>query len=331
MNELEFRDVVVEFDGRVRAVDGVSLAVPSGSIVGLVGESGSGKSTLAKSAVGLAPVSRGSILVGGEEPPRRRRGRQPVQMIFQDPYSSLDPRMTVGQSIAESMIGTVGRSERNAAVASLLEQVRLEPRLAGRHPSDLSGGQRQRVSIARALAAQPRVIIADEITSALDVSVQGAVLNLVRDLQRELGLSMLFITHNLSVVRYVSDITAVMYLGRIVEVGPTEQLINDPQHPYTASLVATAAASATTRAERRVTGGTLALSEVGGLETEPADPRHPPRGCRFHPRCPIGPRVEDGREACLEIDPALVLLDTGQAAACHVTAPQGARGADLRG
>jgi peptide/nickel transport system ATP-binding protein len=322
MSELEFRDLVVEFDGHVRAVDGVSLTVPAGSIVGLVGESGSGKSTLARSAVGLAPVASGQILVDGKEPPRRRRrGRQPVQMIFQDPYSSLDPRMTVGQSIAESMIGTVGRSERDSAIASLLEQVRLEPRLAGRYPSDLSGGQRQRVSIARALAAKPDVIIADEITSALDVSVQGAVLNLVRDLQRDLGLSMLFITHNLNVVRYVSDIIAVMYLGRIVEIGPTEQLIGDPQHPYTRTLVAAAAAAGTTRRDRRESGASLAVGDLAGLDIEPPDPRHPPTGCRFNPRCPLGPRVHEDRAVCLEVDPALVLLDTGHAAACHVTAP----------
>ncbi|MBC9716584.1 ABC transporter ATP-binding protein [Streptomyces sp. TRM66268-LWL] len=219
------------------AVDGVSLTVPPGQVVGLVGESGSGKSTLARAAVGLAPVGSGRILLDGTDVQRLPRGRRPVQMVFQDPYSSLDPRMTVGDSIAEAMPRGRDRAARRAAVARLLEQVGLDPDRAGTLPGRLSGGQRQRVALARALAGEPDVVIADEITSALDVSVQGAVLNLVRDLQRRLGLSMLFISHNLAVVRYVSDHIAVMHQGRIVESGPAGEVLADPSHPYTRELL----------------------------------------------------------------------------------------------
>jgi peptide/nickel transport system ATP-binding protein len=242
VSALEFRDVHVRFGHgatALHAVDGVSLTVPEGTVVGLVGESGSGKSTLAGTAVGLTPLSSGQILLGGENVLRRKRnGRaNPIQLVFQDPYSSLDPRMTIGDSIAEAMIGTKGGAPRRTEVARLLELVHLDPGRADRRPGTLSGGQRQRVALARALAARPEVVIADEITSALDVSVQGAVLNLVREIQRELGLSMLFISHNLAVVRYVSDIIAVMHRGRLVEHGPTEALLADPRHDYTKTLL----------------------------------------------------------------------------------------------
>ena len=214
MSALEFDAVRVRY-GKLTAVDGVSLTVPSGQVVGLVGESGSGKSTLARAAVGLAPVSGGRVRLGGVDV-RKLPRRRPLQMVFQDPYSSLDPRMAIGESITEAMPRDTSRGARRDEVTRLLELVQLDPERAAMLPGQLSGGQRQRVALARALAGQPRVLIADEITSALDVSVQGAVLNLVRDVQRRLALSMLFISHNLAVVRYVSDVVAVMYLGRIV-------------------------------------------------------------------------------------------------------------------
>ncbi|WP_134740040.1 ATP-binding cassette domain-containing protein [Nocardioides sp. 503] len=240
MSELRFDDVTVRYGTARRpftAVDGVSLTVPEGQVVGLVGESGSGKSTLARAAVGLAPLHSGEILLGGQPVPRRGRVR-PLQMVFQDPFSSLDPRMTIGESITEPMPPGPGRAERRAEVERLLTLVHLDPDVAGALPGRLSGGQRQRAALARALAGQPKVVIADEITSALDVSIQGAVLNLVRELQRELGLSMLFISHNLAVVRYVASHVAVMYQGRIVEQGPVSEVLVDPQHAYTRELLA---------------------------------------------------------------------------------------------
>ena len=236
MSELRFEDVVVRY-GHYTAVDQVSLTVPAGQVVGLVGESGSGKSTLARAAVGLAPLDAGRILLNGEPVPTRGR-RRPLQMVFQDPYSSLDPRMTIGESIAEAIPPGSSRAQRKAEVERLLELVHLDPTRAGALPSELSGGQRQRVALARALAGRPSVVVADEITSALDVSIQGAVLNLVRELQRELGLSMLFISHNLAVVRYVATHVAVMHQGRIVEQGPTAQVLAEPDHDYTRALLA---------------------------------------------------------------------------------------------
>jgi peptide/nickel transport system ATP-binding protein len=239
MSELRFDSVTVRFGtGRTAttAVDDVSLTVPDGEIVGLVGESGSGKSTLARAAVGLAPLSSGSILLDGQPVPRT--GPRPLQMVFQDPYSSLDPRMTIGASVAELLPSDVRGAARRAEVARLLELVHLDAARAADHPGRLSGGQRQRVALARALAGRPRVLIADEITSALDVSIQGSVLNLVRELQPELGLSMLFISHNLAVVRYVATRVAVMYRGRIVEEGTTAEVLEDPRHDYTRTLLA---------------------------------------------------------------------------------------------
>ncbi|MFC5829826.1 ABC transporter ATP-binding protein [Nonomuraea insulae] len=204
--------------GAFTAVDDVTLEIPDGHVVGLVGESGSGKSSLARAVCGLVPHT-GSV-----------QGARRVQMVFQDPYASLNPRMTVAQTIAEG----AGHGE----VERLLDLVRLPAELAGRYPRELSGGQRQRVAIARALGGDPALLVADEITSSLDVSVQGAVLNLVRGLRDELGLTMLFISHNLAVVRYVADVVAVMHHGRLVEVGPTEQVIGEPAHDYTRALLA---------------------------------------------------------------------------------------------
>ncbi|WP_329048369.1 ABC transporter ATP-binding protein [Amycolatopsis sp. NBC_01488] len=309
MSTLEFDAVSVRY-GRLTAVDGITLTVPSGQVVGLVGESGSGKSTLARAAVGLAPVSAGRVLLDGTDV-RRLPRRRPLQMVFQDPYSSLDPRMAIGESITEAMPPGTSRGARRAEVARLLDLVHLDPDRASTLPGQLSGGQRQRVALARALAGQPKVLIADEITSALDVSVQGAVLNLVRDVQRRLALSMLFISHNLAVVRYVSDIVAVMYLGRIVEAGPAEQVLTDPRHPYTRDLLAAAPS-----AHR----GLLDDTDDPLADTEPADPHHPPSGCRYHPRCPIGPLVHTDRTLCTEADPADGAAHRPHRAACHFAA-----------
>ena len=235
MSSLELRGITVRY-GRFTAVDNVDLLVPEGSVTGLVGGSGSGKSTLGKAVVGLAPLTAGQVLVDGGGL-GRRRGRGPVQLVFQNPYASLDPRMTVGAAVAEALPRT-DRAARNAEVARYLELVGLDPARAALTPAALSGGQRQRVALARALAARPGVLIADEITSALDVSVQGAVLNLLRGLQRELGFAMLFISHNLAVVRYLSDQVAVMDEGRLVECGPTARVLRQPEHPTTRALLA---------------------------------------------------------------------------------------------
>ncbi|NDL58891.1 ABC transporter ATP-binding protein [Phytoactinopolyspora mesophila] len=312
MRELEFRDLTVRFGtgpAAVTAVDGVSLKVPAGSIVGLVGESGSGKSTLAKAAVGLAPMAGGQVLLDGAVLDRSRTRRK-LQMVFQDPYSSLDPRMTIGDSIAEAIPERRSRKERRAELARLLELVDLDPARASSLPSGLSGGQRQRVALARALAAEPEVILADEITSALDVSVQGAVLNLVRDLQRRLGLSILFISHNLAVVRYVSDIIAVMYLGRIVEAGPASDVLNAPRHPYTRTLLDAAPRIGTSLDD-------AVPADNAALDQDPPSPHEPPPGCAFHRRCPYGPLILPSRTICADEDPHTGAQMRPHRAACH--------------
>jgi peptide/nickel transport system ATP-binding protein len=243
MSELAFRDLRVAY-GRGRraqlAVDGVDLTVRTGTTHGLVGESGSGKSTLARAAVGMATVSAGTITLDGVDLTRRAAARRRVQMVFQDPLAALDPRMPVGLSVAEGLLATgqrLSRADREARVRALLERVHIDPGRAGELPASFSGGQRQRITIARALAADPAVLIADEITSALDVSVQGVVLNLLRELQDELALTMLFISHNLAVVRYVSDEVSVMRAGRIVEHGATETVLATPADDYTGELL----------------------------------------------------------------------------------------------
>jgi peptide/nickel transport system ATP-binding protein len=314
MSELRFDDVTVRYGTRRRgmtAVDQVSLVVPDGEVVGLVGESGSGKSTLARAAVGLTPLTSGQILLDGTPLARRSGGPRPLQMIFQDPYSSLDPRMTIGNTIAEAIPRGKPDGNGRTEVARLLELVGLEPERARQYPSQLSGGQRQRVAVARALAGQPEVIIADEITSALDVSIQGTVLNLVRDLQRQLGMSMLFISHNLAVVRYVASSIAVMYLGRIVEYGPAAQVLSDPQHPYTRDLLAAVPDSG------HASTGPVEPALRAVADAEPADPHHPPAGCSFHPRCPVGPLVRPEREICRTDEPSTAHRHL---AACHFAA-----------
>jgi peptide/nickel transport system ATP-binding protein len=320
MSELRFEHVSVRFGSGSRAlhaVDGVDLVVPSGKVVGLVGESGSGKSTLARAAMGLTPVTGGRILLDGV-PLRhqQRRARRPLQMVFQDPFSSLNPRMTIGRSVAEAVPRGTGSAERRAEVERVLGLVGLEAEYAGLLPGRLSGGQRQRVAVARALAGKPDVVIADEITSALDVSIQGTVLNLIRDLQRQMSLSMLFISHNLAVVRYVSDIVAVMYLGRIVECGPADEVLADPRHPYTRELVAAAPhAGSVLLGDPEVDPLVRAVAAV-----EPPDPHRPPAGCRFHTRCPSGPVVLQDRSICIERDPASGAENRPHSAACHFAA-----------
>jgi len=240
MTELRFIDVSVRF-GTIRrpivAVDHVNLTVPSCGILGLVGESGSGKSTLARAAVGLAPISTGTITVAGKPVPVKGKNR-PISMVFQDPSASLDPRMKIGDSIWEAARRRHERAKAHEVIAHLLGLVHLDPTHAKSYPGQLSGGQRQRVAIARALASDPQVIIADEITSSLDVSSQGAILNLIKELVADLDLTMLFISHNLAVVRYVSTRFAVMWGGRIVEEGETASILDAPDHDYTRQLLA---------------------------------------------------------------------------------------------
>ncbi len=313
---LRFEEVSVRYGNRrhgVSAVDRVSFSVPTGSIVGLVGESGSGKSTLARAAVGIVPLADGRILF--DERPLPLKGRRPLQMVFQDPYSSLDPRMTIGASIDEALPAGLGRAERRSEVARLLGLVHLDPARSRVYPAHLSGGQRQRVALARALAGRPEVLIADEITSALDVSIQGAVLNLVRELQRELGLSILFISHNLAVVRYVASHIAVMYLGRIVEYGSATEVLSDPQHPYTRDLLA-------------AIPGVRSSRETAVVEVlEDVDPHHPPPGCPYHTRCPIGPLVLPERDICRTVEPG---AEHRQRATCHFAPPDQATAAEDR-
>ncbi|WP_405682856.1 oligopeptide/dipeptide ABC transporter ATP-binding protein [Streptomyces sp. NBC_00057] len=300
--------------GPVTAVDGVSLEVPRGKTVGLVGESGSGKSTLARAVVGLDDPCAGRITVGGREyrgrrmADRRRLGQR-VQLVFQDPDTALDPRMTVRQSLAESAGAFVrlDRRSREQRIDGLLELVGLDAGCADRVPRQLSGGQRQRVAVARALAVDPVVLIADEVTSALDVSVRAALLTMLRDLQRRMGFAMLFISHDLAAVRHVSDVVAVMYLGRIVETASTENLLRRPRHPYTQTLLS---AVPNLHAGRRQVEEPLLPGEV-------PDPASPPPGCRFHPRCPIGPNLHPGREVCAARDPQQDAAGQPHRAACH--------------
>jgi peptide/nickel transport system ATP-binding protein len=322
MTTLETRDLTVRFgrgESALVAVDSVDLEVPEQTIVGLVGESGSGKSTLARALVGLVPIAGGEVLLDGVATRHRRTGyvkglNRRVQMVFQDPFASLNPRMTVGAAIAEAAGAgrRAPRAVRSREVEELFELVHLDPAVMRELPGRLSGGQRQRVAIARALAVRPEVLIADEITSSLDVSVQSAVLNMIRDLRARLAISIIFVSHNLATVRYVSDELAVMYLGRLVEAGPTEEVVAQPQHPYTRSLLAAVPQLGVSIREV----GTSTLDAV-----EPPDPRHPPSGCHLHPRCPVGPMVDPTRQICIEADPREGARERVHRAACHF-APQ---------
>jgi oligopeptide/dipeptide ABC transporter ATP-binding protein len=266
----------------VRAVDGVSLELFAGETLALVGESGCGKSTLARAIVGLEAPTSGSVAFQGTKleplPAKSRRElSRKIQMVFQDPDASLSPRRTIGDTVAEpfELFEKYDRSERERRVAALLAEVGLAPALAGRYPHELSGGQKQRVCIARALAVGPELLVCDEAVSSLDVSVQAQILNLLLELKKRESLSYLFITHDLRVVRHVADRVAVMYLGEIVEMGPTRELFRSPKHPYTRALLDAVPTLDTDGGKR-----------IARIQGDVPSPVHPPSGCRFHPRCP---------------------------------------------
>ncbi|WP_108880319.1 oligopeptide/dipeptide ABC transporter ATP-binding protein [Anderseniella sp. Alg231-50] len=289
----------------VRAVDGVSLDIVRGETLGLVGESGCGKSTLGRMVAGILTPSSGHVAVDGA--PVMADGQKidtRVQMIFQDPFASLDPRMRVGDIIAEGPLahGLTGNSEQAGYVAGYLERAGLDPGLARRFPHQFSGGQRQRIAIARALAMQPEVLVCDEPVASLDVSIQAQIINLFLALQRDLGLTLIFISHDLSVVRHLSDRVAVMYLGRIVEEGPAEQVYSTPAHPYTKGLLASVP---------RLVLDATELVKLDAIEGEIPSPLSPPQGCNFNPRCPLS------QERCVRDDPELRPVRPGHLAACH--------------
>jgi oligopeptide/dipeptide ABC transporter ATP-binding protein len=293
-----------EADGHVvRAVQDVSFELAPGEVLGLVGESGSGKSTLGRLVLRLLEATSGRVEVDGTDlqalrPAQLRRFRRNMQMVFQDPFASLNPRMTVGAALAESLLlhGVCTKAQVRERAAALLAQVGLRPDMLDRYPKAFSGGQRQRVAIARALAPEPRFIVADEPVSALDVSVQAEIVNLLQDLQQNLGLAMLFISHDLSVVESVSDRVMVLYLGRTMEVAPTETLYARPAHPYTAALLQAAP------------GGQRARTLV--LRGEIPSPAAPPSGCVFRTRCPFA------IDACAREVPTLRAVGAGHFKAC---------------
>ena len=292
----------------LRAVDGVSFTIRKGETLGLVGESGCGKTTLGRTLLRLIEPTEGSIHFEGTEITRlpreqMRRLRRQMQMIFQDPYSSLNPRMTAGAMIEEGLIihRLGSRVERKKRVAELLDVVGLSPKVTGKYPHEFSGGQRQRIGIARALALLPKLIVADEPVSALDVSIQAQILNLLIELQESFSLTYLFISHDLRVVEHVSDRVAVMYLGRIIELAPARLLYANPSHPYTVALLASVPVPDPTRKS-------LKASVPGDVPSSVS----PPSGCYFHPRCP------HCMEVCRREFPALHEVEPGHFVACHL-------------
>ncbi len=312
---LELDNLVLHF-GPVRAVDGVSLTIRRGSVVALVGESGSGKSTVGRCVVRLLRPTTGTVRLHGTDVTnlgRRalRPHRRNVAIVFQDPAGSLDPRLSVGSIVSEPLRLlqlAKTRTQREQLTVEALRKVGLRSELVHRYPHELSGGQRQRVSIARALVSSPSLLVADEPTSALDVSVQASVLNLLTDLQRELGFACLFITHNLSAVEYIADEVAVMYLGQLVEHGPSAQIFAAPAHPYTQALLSAAPVPDPVQ-QRSRTRVVLSGDIPSAVE--------PPSGCRFHTRCPVAvPRCVDEVPALREVD--------GRRVACHLVADDGA-------
>jgi peptide/nickel transport system ATP-binding protein/oligopeptide transport system ATP-binding protein len=316
---IEVRDLVKHFPltsgiifskqvGAVRAVDGISFDVVRGETLGVVGESGCGKSTTARLLVRLLDLTSGSIKLEGRELATMKGAelkamRREMQMIFQDPYASLNPRKTVGSIIAEpfTIHGLkTGEGERKRAVQDLMDTVGLNPEHYNRYPHEFSGGQRQRIGVARALALSPKLIVADEPVSALDVSIQAQILNLLRDLQRDLGLTLVFIAHDLSVVRHMCDRVAVMYLGRIVELASSEELYTHPRMPYTGALMsAVPVADPASTSKRQLLGGDV------------PSPTNPPPACRFHTRC------WKAQDICSQDDPPLEVKEGGNLAACH--------------
>ncbi len=314
---VEVRDLVKHYHqggwlaGRrppVRAVDGVSFAIAPGETLGLVGESGSGKSTVGRAVLRLEPPTAGTVRFEGVDlatidPAALRKLRRRMQVIFQDPHGALNPRRTIGASIAEGLVihQLVPRDQLGARVAALLEEVGLDASYAGRYPHEFSGGQRQRIGIARALAVEPAFIVCDEPVSALDVSIQAQVLNLLLDLRERRSLAYLFIAHDLAVVRQIAQRVAVMYLGTIVEIGPARSIIATPRHPYTAALVSAVPHPDPDRATTRIV-----------LEGEPPSPAAPPPGCPFEPRC-FHP-AKDAR--CRAERPTLLPVDD-RLVACH--------------
>ncbi len=305
------RGIFSRISGYVRAVDGVDLTLRRGETLGLVGESGSGKTTTGRCILRLMEPTGGSIRFEGVDllslsSSAMRRMRREMQVIFQDPFSSLNPRMKVGNIVGEPLaIHRIARgADREEMVAALLKRVGLEPSAMSRYPHEFSGGQRQRIGIARALALRPKLVICDEPVSALDVSIQAQVVNLLMDLQEEFSLTYLFIAHDLSVVEHISDRVAVMYLGRIVEVADAGTLYREPKHPYTKALLSAIPALDPESRGRRVS-----------LKGDLPSPASPPAGCAFHPRCPVAV------EACAREEPPLLEVGGGHLASCLLVRP----------